>query len=555
MADGTVVGMASVQSILVIFGGVDGLVVDHPDRTDAVAAVLGAYKDPLTPGWYAKFTGWLNNPEIQPRPVDLSTTTATIDNAIDNALSDLEHDPPAGRAQARLLLAMAALGRADPGRAEDPDRRAGMARAVEPLVPEEAPPGAEIPRRADRADGLVRLLTGFRDFGFVFEDLSGWERMLEEAHERGFIDEELARQTVPPCQGTFVELAGGPGPIASLETDLVAPLSFDDASAFLDPARWPGCTKLWCEMVLQAAGPPRRYLEVIGFDCGDPRGWRLRTCLEFENQTQTEGTRVAVANYRKSAIQTGGDDIVQVDEGSITVIDQVSHVRIVTTKRLRFKGLALQRGMAMLMCALGYAAVGEEMVYSCAAKGVTGTPFKAEGATTSPAGDLFGAVASEVLDLTVACVNENAEAMKASASAAARGQYTMERLAQDVTRMWLRPLQDITRLSKVVLDQCDKDSTTGTPAREVESLPITFESLPEPCTFRVKDGRLSGPFGRTISSSTIVPGTSGPAPRLEVTVKATVDAQLNGAFLGLIEAIGAAGVAVVPARPVVMVVH
>jgi hypothetical protein len=541
--------MASVQSILVIFGEVDKLVVDDPDRTDDVAAVLGAYADPLTRGWYGKFTGWLNDAEIQPQPIDLSTTT------IDEALSDLaQAPPPTGRAQARLLLAIAALGRADRGRVDDPQRRADMARAVEPLVPEMAPPG---PGRDDRADGLVRLLAGRDDdFGFVFRELSDWGEMLATARDLGFIDEELAQQTVPPCQGTFVELAGGSGPIASLKTDFVTTtLSFEQASAFLDPAQWPGCTQLWCEMVLQSGGPPRRYLEVIGFDCGDPNGWRLRTCLEFENQTQTEGMRIAVANYRLAVDQTGADQLVEVDEGSITVIDEGSHVRVVTVKRLRFRGLALQRGMAMLMCALGYAAVGEEMVYSCALGGATGTSFVAGATTTSPAGDLFGVLASEVMDLTVACVNENAEAMKASASAAARGQYTMERLAQDVTRMWLRPLQDITRLSKVLLDQRETESPTGTPAREVDSLPVTFANLPEPCTFRVKEGRLAGPFGRKISGLTVVPGGSGQASQFKVTVKATVDAQLNGTFLGLIEAIGAAGVAVVPARPVVMVVH
>jgi hypothetical protein len=541
--------MASVQSILMIFGGVDQLVVDNPDRRDAVAAVLSAYDDPLTRGWYEKFTRWLSDRRIQPEPTELPTD---LPNVIDDALRDLAEPPPlTGRAQARLLLAIAALGRADPDRVDNPGRRVDMARAVEPLVPE----GVDSPDRGSRADDLVRLLAGSRDFGFVFEDLSGWERMLEEAHERGFVSMELRQQTVPPCQGTYVELAGGPGPIASLKTELVAPLSFDDASAFLDPAQWPGCTQLWCEMVLQSGGPPRRYLEVIGFDCRDPNGWRLRTCLEFENQTQTEGMRIAVANYRLAVDQTGADQLVEVDEGSITVIDEGSHVRVVTVKRLRFRGLALQRGMAMLMCALGYAAVGEEMVYSCALGGATGTSFVAGATTTSPAGDLFGVLASEVMDLTVECVNENAEAMKASASAAARGQYTMERLAQDVTRMWLRPLQDITRLSKVLLDQRETESPTGTPAREVDSLPVTFANLPEPCTFRVKEGRLAGPFGRKISGLTVVPGGSGQASQFKVTVKATVDAQLNGTFLGLIEAIGAAGVAVVPARPVVMVVH
>ena len=44
--------MASVQNILVVFGEVDRLVVESPDRTEAVAAVLGADQDPSTPGWY-----------------------------------------------------------------------------------------------------------------------------------------------------------------------------------------------------------------------------------------------------------------------------------------------------------------------------------------------------------------------------------------------------------------------------------------------------------------------------------------------------------------------
>ena len=75
------------------------------------------------------------------------------------------------------------------------------------------------------------------------------------------------------------------------------------------------------------------------------------------------------------------------------------------------------------MCALGYAAVGEEMVYSCALGGYRGTPWDPGTATTPGTGDLFGKLSSEILDLTVACMNENAEAMRASVSAAARGEY------------------------------------------------------------------------------------------------------------------------------------
>jgi hypothetical protein len=538
--------MASVQSILVLFGEVDRLVVEDRDRRQAVAAVLGAYEDPSTPGWYAQFTEWLADPGLQPRPTELPV--------VGDALAALADDPPTGRAQARLLLAIAALGRADPGWVDDPQRRTRLADAVRPLVPEEAPPGAEIVDRDGRADGLVQLLANRVDPPDVFPTLEAWPQMLEEAFARGFISAALAQQVDPPCQAGFSEPAGASGPVASLKTELVtAALTFEQATGFLDPTRWPGCTALWCQMDLLPGGPPRRYLEAIGLDCADQTGWRLKTCLEFENRT-LPGIRVATADYRLALDQTGADRLVEVDEGSITVIDEVSQVRILTVKRLRFRGLALQAGMAALMCALGYAAVGEEMVYSCALPGVMGTPWDPASAKTPGTGDLVGGLVGEVVDLTVACVNENAEAMRASTVAAARGEYTVEHLARDVTRMWLRPLQDVARLSQVVLRQCPDVSQTGTPTREVVSLPVTFDNLPGPCTFRLAGGRLTGPFGRTISAATVDPPRGGPAPTIAVTVKATVDAGVSGTFLGMVEACGPTGGPTATAGPVVLVV-
>ena len=533
--------MASVQSILVLFGEVDRLVVEDPDRREAVTAVLGAYEDPTTPGWYARFTEWLADPGIQPRPAVLPD--------VEEALSALAGDPPTGRAQARLLLALAALGRADPERVADPERRAEMASAVLPLVPEEPPPDQEIVDRDSRADGLVQLLANSGDYAGVFPDLAAWEAMLIEARRRGFVTASLAQQVEPPCQAGFVELPGGTGPVASLTTQFVTTtLNFEKATRFLDPARWPGCIDLWCHMDLLSGGPPRRYLEVIGLDCGNPLGWELRTCLEFEDRT-LPGIPVATTDYRLAADQTGADRLVEVDEGSITVIDETTQVRIVTVKRLRFRGLALQRGMAALMCALGYAAVGEEMVYSCALMGAMSTPWDPGSAKTPAPGGLVGALVGEVVDLTVACVNENAEAMKASTAAAARGEYTLEHLTRDATRMWLRPLQDMARLSQVVLGQCADVPQSGTATREFVSPPVTFGNLPGPCTFRLAGGRLTGPFGRTIPATVDAPG-GGPA----VTVKATVGAELSGTFWGLVDAYGPDGRPAVPPRPVVLVV-
>jgi hypothetical protein len=115
--------------------------------------------------------------------------------------------------------------------------------------------------------------------------------------------------------------------------------------------------------------------------------------------------------------------------------------------------------------------------------------------------------------------------------------------------MWLRPLQDMARLSQVVLGQCADVPLSGTATQEVVSPPVTFDNLPGPCTFRLAGGRLTGPFGRTIPATVDAPG-GGPA----VTVKATVGADLSGTFWGLIEAFGAPGGPAVAVRPVVLVV-
>ncbi|HET8661464.1 MAG TPA: hypothetical protein VFM55_21010 [Micromonosporaceae bacterium] len=168
----------------------------------------------------------------------------------------------------------------------------------------------------------------------------------------------------PRCRVGAIETANGR--VSSLVTKFCPPgLAIDQVRPLLDPGNWPRLCDLWRSMErLEPVEPtgPRRYLEVMGQPATD--GWQLRTCLEFVLRERATGT--ASLGYRLSTDQTEGDGRVVVDEGSILVRRQGDRVCVTTAKRLRFAGLNLPASVAVVMRALGYAAIGEDMVLACA---------------------------------------------------------------------------------------------------------------------------------------------------------------------------------------------
>lgn len=168
----------------------------------------------------------------------------------------------------------------------------------------------------------------------------------------------------PRCRVGAIETANGR--VSSLVTKFCPPaLTLDQVRPLLDPGNWPRLCDLWRSMErLDPVEPmgPRRYLEVMGQPATG--GWQLRTCLEFVLRERATGT--ASLGYRLSTDQTGGDGRVVVDEGSILVRRQGGRVCVTTAKRLRFAGLNLPASTAVIMRALGYAAIGEDMVLACA---------------------------------------------------------------------------------------------------------------------------------------------------------------------------------------------
>jgi hypothetical protein len=423
-----------------IYGAVDRAVAQDPERRDGVARLLPVYRDPDV-RWFDEFEEWVGR-RLGAPPFP----------SLEAALSRLgEHTAPSPRMRARRLFAIALATRAFP-ELRDPHgdlaARARVALAVEGIA-----------GTTDRAQELLDLLGDEellpRDADDLSEALDAWwDNLLSRAVAAGVLDEEAAAALGPrPCSGRLVtvDLPGGPRPVATLTTELETDrITFARATEFLDPATWPECCDFWCEMRLRRvlAGGEHRFHETVSTDCG---AWRLETDLDFRF-TSLPGVaslpEVAIVEYELSDGLPRPGDAIEVDEGSLVVWrvapEPDSPVRIKTTKRIRFDHPFSGEALALIMCALGYAAMHEDLVFNCAALGERGTPFPGEQRERGAAegARVAEALTGELADAAKACVDEWAEAVRTSSAKAAEGRYTADALVQDMASMWVRMLQD-----------------------------------------------------------------------------------------------------------------
>jgi hypothetical protein len=290
------------------------------------------------------------------------------------------------------------------------------------------------PNIAGTSDDAAAVLEYLADES-VLPDLSSWTTALEELVREGWLKPEAVGP--PPCVGRLVEVdvAGHPHPAAAIQTSVcVTDLTLTEAKQFLDPARWEGCCAFWCAMERKDDPVPdvQRYLEKVSLDCR--RGPSLKTCIDFRRIDQ-DG--VAILAYRMSDDQKGcgGDGEILVDEGSIEVREVDGHVCITTTKRVLFRADFTPGWTAGIVCPLGYADMGEQLVYCAGA----GRPV--------PAGK--GAKGSEcvnLIDETAAraerCIDDVTSAYHAGYRKAAAGTYTPDDVARDMTGAWKRVYRD-----------------------------------------------------------------------------------------------------------------
>jgi len=193
---------------------------------------------------------------------------------------------------------------------------------------------------------------------------------------------------------------------------------------------------------LQPSGV-RRYHEQVSIDCDHKDAvWTLEAELDFKFR-RLQAPHVAITEYELSDGGLPQRDVL-VDEGSLVVRELApKHLRVTTTKRVMFNHAFSGEALALIMCALGYAYVVEDLVFTCGRSGAEGTPFPDHrGATGKPGAPTVGPVVAQAATALKACIDDYADAAQASAQRIEEGSYTADSLVQDMATMWVRMLRE-----------------------------------------------------------------------------------------------------------------
>jgi hypothetical protein len=409
-------------NIVGIYGAIDQAVrvdidvANGRQRRNEVMDLLPAYRDDDT-RWFEPFR------EIA-RPQESSLPEWP------EALRGLAEKPAQGRMRARRLMVVAAAVRAFRRYAEDVDV---MSLARDALVFE----GQE--ENANR-DALLEVLSEPALLGEGLE--KWWDHVVSAVVRLGFIS---AREEVgpPPCVTRVSKQKDGTL-AAVIETEFVTTVcDFERAIRFLEPVNWPRANDFWCMMTDTGHEDPpgtRHYHEVVAVDCpADTAFWTLSAGLGFRSGRRGD---VAWTRYDLSRPPQEGDDVL-VDRGMLRVERLDGGALLVyTSKEVLFQGAFGGLGLALMICALGYASVVEDLLFTSALdENLEGTelpeagdPFTSPSSTLKQdaglAGDRLRALIDHMATSAKACVDD----FEASSKKAAEKSYTANDLAGDVAR-------------------------------------------------------------------------------------------------------------------------
>jgi len=423
--------MGEIRDLIGIYGAIDRATMEESERRARVSQLLPVYQHPDV-HWFDDFEEWTNakreDTEEPPFP------------SFEDALRGLAGVEPRGRMRARRLFAIATAAHAFPELLESHGESTALAAALRV---------GSLAEDDERAQNLLELL-GDEQLLLESDDLDAWwQSVLAVASYNGLIA-DTAGMGPRPCSGrlVMVDLPGGKGPVATLRTEFeTSEIDFDHAGRFLEPVNWPDCSDFWCEMTKLGEQPPgvHQYHEVVSTDCPSKESaWTIEAELDF---SFTRFTDTAITEYRLRDGHPLPNDDVLVDEGSL-VVRQIGSVakprlRVTTTKRIMFNHPFSGEALAMIMCALGYASVVEDLVFSCATSGAAGagTSFPGESPAAGPTKggppDL-----GPVIEAVKECIDDWADAAEASSKKMAEGRYTADALVQDMARAWVRIVRD-----------------------------------------------------------------------------------------------------------------
>lgn len=425
--------MGETSDLIGIYGAIDRAVAADAGRRAPVSRLLPAYRRAGSDAhWFDDFERWTN----RKRAEDAGEPFPSLDQA----LRERAGVPARGRMRARRLFAIAVAVQAFPERFGAEGELTTLAQSA--LHAEGLAVGEE------QAERLLELLGDEMLLPDIDDQIPGaldvwWRSLLVVASVEGLIAD--AEGMGPrPCSGRLVtvDLPGGGGPVATLRTEFeTATIDFERAVKFLNPETWPKCNDFWCEVTKLAPKAPgvHRYHEVVSTDCQRKSAvWTIEAHLDFRFR---EFANVAMADYRLAEGHPQEGDDVLVDEGSLVVQRLVSagapRLRITTTKRVKFAWPFGGEALALMMCALGYASVAEDLVYTCATLGAAGDGT----ALPEPApADVLGP--DPAVTALQDCLDECADALAASSRKMAKRSYDADALVQDMASGWVRMLRE-----------------------------------------------------------------------------------------------------------------
>jgi hypothetical protein len=437
--------MGEISDLIGIYGAIEAAAISDPERRAAVANVLPIYGDDSLEAadlaWFDQFVAWAE---------EQSGTDESPVPSADAALRELATIEPVGRMRARRMLAIAALARADPRYA---DRSTTQGRLAENALSFGAITGD-----ADRAS-MLELLTDQSQDAVLSAD-EWWNRQVLPGAAR-LIAERPELIGHRPCTAGLVRvpiLLPGHGDVmaTALKTEFESVgIDFDRVIRFLDPSNWQHCNAFWCDMSL--VPPPtstgaRHFHEHVSLDCANPHAWSIQAELNFSQRLLTN-PRVAVSEYHLTPPHPLAADDVLVDAGVLIVEEldppPVSRLRVTTTKRVCFTRNFPGPGMALFMCAIGYASIAEDFVYTCAIDlSNDGSNFDARPEKAGPVGPrpplqpVIKQFADEIATATKACIRELAAMADETSQKIEDRSYGADDLVQDTAALWLKTFRE-----------------------------------------------------------------------------------------------------------------
>jgi hypothetical protein len=446
--------MGETRDLIGIYGAIDRAVESNPEIRPRVSRLLPVYRNEDV-HWFEDFEAWTSEKR---EDAGVSGEAPPFPEP-DEALEELSRIEPRGRMRARRLFAVAVAVQAFPAELASDGGWARRAQdALQPLTPTEDEGALELFELLGDENLLPPIDAPAPDDADIW-----WESLLAVASYNGLLA-DTATMGPRPCTGrlVMVDLPDGRGPVTTLRTEFeTGKVRFERAKRFLDPENWPSCSNFWCEMTKVGVTEKgaHQYHEVVSTDCDDKdAAWTIQAELDFSFKSFPGA---AITEYGLSAGHPKPGDDVVVDEGALEVrrlgADPAAKLRITTTKRIKFSDRHPFTGasLSMLMCALGYASVVEDLVFTCAASDTAGegTPFPAEEPATAEPGpgptptipDLGPAIkvmADGAAAAVKRCADEWSQAAQESSRKIADGAYDADALVQDMAGIWVRSVRE-----------------------------------------------------------------------------------------------------------------